>query len=302
MINLINYLSCPSCKNTTKNNIKRDEEDSLYCINCAQKWNVKNNRPIFTDNYENYDKKPAANPSIIRERLNPRIYDFTFIMTRAYRKSFDIFLKNIKNQNSRVLDIGCGFKPFSTLFSKNNEYIGVDISLNSYADIIADNHKLPFLDNIFDTIILSESLEHAADEYILINEIKRVSKDGATIFISIPFVFPEHGTPFDFQRLTKYKLQKLFKNDKVILLKESNNFISTLFILPNIFLKTASTTKLRVLFYPVFIINNIIALLNEFFWHSFITVKNKYRSPNPYLEKILNSCPIGYVIIVKIKK
>lgn len=302
MTNLINYFSCPNCKNTIQNNIKKDRENSLHCINCSQKWNIKNYRPIFTSNYDDYDKKPTASPSIVRERLNPRIYDFTFIMTRAYRRFFNVFLKNIKSQHSKILDIGCGFKPFSNLFSRNNEYIGVDISLNSYADVIADNHNLPFLDNVFDTIILSESLEHATNEYILIDEIKRVSRNGALIFTSIPFIFPEHGTPFDFQRLTKYKLQELFKNDEIILLKESNNFISTLFVLPNIFLKTASTTRLRILFYPIFIINNAIALLNEIFWYLFITIKNKYHSPNPYLEKILNSCPIGYAIIVKIKK
>lgn len=302
MHNIIDHLSCPYCKNTIKNNIKKYSDNSIICKDCNKQLIVKNNIPIFIENYEDFNGNPSASPSIIRERLKPRIYDFTFIMTKSYRKVFDVFLSHCKKEHSIILDMGCGFKPFSRLFAKNNNYIGTDMSLNSYADAIADNHNLPFSDNTFDSIIASETLEHASDEYQLIREIRRVAKNDGVVFLSLPFVFPEHGAPFDFQRLTKYKLQLLFKDDEIISLLESNNFISTLFILPNIFLKTASTTKLRIIFYPIFVINNFIALLNEYFWKIFLSVKNRKSPYNPYIIKILNSCPIGYSLIVRIKK
>lgn len=298
------YLICINCKKSLSD--ANLTNSSLVCPHCKKEWQVRNKRLIFSAYYDDYRGEPTSQPSIIRERLSPRIYDFTFVMTRSYRIVFNEFLNYCDDKAGSgkltILDIGCGFKPFADLFSNKGDYIGIDISLNSYADFITDNNNLPFADNSFDVIIASEVLEHTTNEYEFVEEIRRVAKDSCIIFISLPFVFPEHGTPFDFQRFTKYKLKELFKMEEIISIKESNNFISTLLILPNIFLKTASTTNLRIFFYPVFIMNNILALINEKFWAAFIHIKEKYFTPNPYLEKILNSCPLGYSLIIRVKK
>lgn len=300
---LLDILICSSCK-TPFGSAAKETDTTLVCTHCKKKWTIKNNRPILTDTFENYEGILEANPSIIRERLEPKIYDFTFLMTRSHRETFGAFVAECTQKPSplAILDIGCGFKPFSHLFSPKDQYIGTDISMNSYADVISNNHYLPFKENSFDAVIASEVLEHALNEYQFIEELRRVSKPGALLFLSLPFVFPEHGTPFDYQRLTKYKLEQLFARDTILTIKETNNFISTCLILPNIFLKSASTTKMGKLFYPFFIVTNILGLLNERLWKSYLATKERRNNTNPYLIKILNSCPLGYGMIVKIKK
>jgi len=105
--------------------------------------------------------KLPKNPSIIRERLKPRLYDYTYIMTLSFRETFERMLELVGKKASplKILDLGCGYKPYQAFFP-NDQYIGVDLDLNSYADVIANNEQLPFKDNVFDVIILSEVLEH----------------------------------------------------------------------------------------------------------------------------------------------
>lgn len=80
-----------------------------------------------------------------------------------------------------IIDLGCGKRKFS-------EAIGVDINPLSDADIIADlNHfPYPFKDNIFDKVICNSFLEHLDDLISVIEEIHRVSKNGAHIIITGP--------------------------------------------------------------------------------------------------------------------
>jgi len=257
-----------------------------------KKYLTKGKRLIFVKQFEDFKGKLPQNPSIIRERLNPRLYDFSYLMTRSFRQTMTDFvdLTSKKKKPLTILDLGCGYKPFKKLFPKNSNYIGVDMSLNSYADIIADNHQLPFKNNTFNIVIASEVLEHSSNEYQFIEELIRVSKNKALVFISSPFIFPEHGQPYDFQRLTKHKLKELFKNHKIIILKESNNIISSVFVFINLFFRTILGSS--ALLSPIYIFNNLLALAAE-----------KIKSPNNvYLKTALKSCPIGYSLIVEIKK
>lgn len=258
----------------------------------SKKYFIKNNRLVFTKNFEKYKGEIPKNPPIIRERLQPRLYDFSYLMTRSFRQTMADFVSLINRQRQpiAILDLGCGYKPFKKLFPKNSNYIGVDMSLNSYADIIANNQKLPFKNNAFDIVIASEVLEHSNNEYQFADELTRVSKNKTLVFISLPFIFPEHGQPYDFQRLTKYKLKELFKNHKIISLKESNNIISSVFVFINLFFRIILGST--VLLSPIYIFNNLLAL----------AVEKINPSNNVYLKTALKSCPIGYSLIVEIKK
>ncbi|MEK7622379.1 MAG: class I SAM-dependent methyltransferase [Patescibacteria group bacterium] len=190
-----------------------------------------------------------------------------------------------------VLDLGCGYKPFRSLFPKKCRYIGVDTDKNSLADIIADNQKLPIKSNAVDAIIASEVLEHSLNEYKFISELRRVCKNQALVFISLPFIFPEHGQPDDFQRLTQYKLKSLFKKDEVLLLQPSNNIAASVFIFINMFFRIMGGSS-RILA-PIYIVNNLLAITAE-------KISNFFA--RGYVATALMSCPIGYSMIVRIKK
>jgi len=82
----------------------------------------------------------------------------------------------------RVLDLGCGKK-------KLKGALGVDISKDSDADIIANlNHiPLPFKDNSFDLIHLDNVLEHLDNLIGVVEEIWRIAKPGARVVIKAPW-------------------------------------------------------------------------------------------------------------------
>jgi len=111
----------------------------------------------------------------------------------------------------KVLDFGCGMKPFSKYFSNCEEYIGVDIYRGKVVDVVYDGVKLPFPDNSFDLIISSSVLEHVEDINACISEANRVLKPNGKFLSVVPFINHVHGSPYDFRRPTRYGWEKLFK-------------------------------------------------------------------------------------------
>ena len=113
----------------------------------------------------------------------------------------------------RVLDFGCGSKPYESLFGRAREYIGVDVAqsshdhTNSKVDVFFDGAQLPFDDESFDCVVCFEVLEHVPDLDLALGEISRVLKPDGKFLASIPFAYPEHETPFDFRRLTEFAVR-----------------------------------------------------------------------------------------------
>lgn len=237
---------------------------------------------------------------IIRQRIKPRIWDYSFFLLKNNLKIFLQFREIILTENKKkILDIGCGFKPWERLFEgKDIEYIGIDTDENSLADIRCSAEKLPFPDNTFDAIICSETLEHILEIDKTILEIKRVSKNGAILFISTPFIFPEHGIPFDYQRFTKYFFQKIFSEDEIILISESNTSLTTFFLIPNLLIENIFPHLFPFSFIkmPIYIFLNFIGIVIEFLLKIALSpFPIKYR-------KRFFGFPLGYALIVKIKK
>lgn len=272
--------------------------DQIETLLKNKSYRRRHDRLIFAKPYDRLIGPLPKNPPAIRERLHPKLYDYSFIITLAAKTTLERMLRLLSKtpRPLKVLDLGCGYKPFQSFFP-GDQYLGVDMSLNSFADVIADNHNLPFKDNVFDVIIISEVLEHCDNEYQVIKELRRVAKNQALVYLTLPFIFPLHGVPDDFQRLTKYKLRALFKQDKIIFLKESNNIFGSLFIFINMVLRIlfGSTKAL----YPVYIVNNLLSLAAENL-SKFCRDKKGFIAQ--YWEYALSSFPMGYSMIVRIKK
>lgn len=79
------------------------------------------------------------------------------------------------------IDLGCGTK-------KHPGFIGVDRYALAGVDVIADmNQFLPFRDDSVDLLLASHSLEHLEDLLATIQEIYRICKHGAQLFIIAPY-------------------------------------------------------------------------------------------------------------------
>ena len=117
------------------------------------------------------------------------------------------YMKNI------VLDIGGGRKRGWFKRPDDVQWIILDINRELSPSIMADAQKLPVKSGTIDCVKCTELLEHVEYPEIVIKEITRVLKSSGTLILSVPFNFGIHGDPYDFQRFTDYKLNKMLESD-----------------------------------------------------------------------------------------
>lgn len=174
---------------------------------------------------------------INRQRIAPNLFDFSYLTLRHNVRTFREFAAMIDGK-ARLLDAGCGFKPWREFFHPNVQYVGIDYSSEwSSPDGLASVDYLPFPDSTFDAIICSEVLEHTRYPENCIRELRRVCKPGGLIYISTPFAFPEHGIPYDYQRLTQYFYRDVFKEDEIIGIHQTSSTLGTAFTTFNYFVE-----------------------------------------------------------------
>lgn len=141
-------------------------------------------------------------------------------------KHFDEHLRH--HVRGRLIDLGCGKVP---LYGSYKEYVTEcicadwqnTIHTNPFLDIQCDlNQPLPFDNSQFDTIILSDVLEHISQPNSLWSEMHRILRPGGKIILNVPFFYKLHEIPHDYFRYTKYALLNFANASgfKVVLLTE----------------------------------------------------------------------------------
>ena len=126
----------------------------------------------------------------------------------------------------KVLDIGCGNKPYEELFAgKINSYSGCDVvqSNQSKVDVICPATALNFEDNTFDTVFSTQVIEHVDDPFKMLAEAARVLKKNGYLILSAPFSWELHEEPYDFYRYTKYGLESMLVRNGFELIKIKAN-------------------------------------------------------------------------------
>ena len=105
-----------------------------------------------------------------------------------------------------ILDVGCGLNPLKHVY---NNVVGVDLALNSKADVIADGCHLPFRNKVFDYVVSVEVIEHISNPDKFIEEMKRVSRK----FVVISTVNSLTGKHDErhVKEFNLFTLRKLFK-------------------------------------------------------------------------------------------
>lgn len=154
---------------------------------------------------------------------------------------YDINIK--KYVSGKLLDLGCGKVP---LYQAYKEYVTDNICVdwentlhkNQYIDYECDlTKKLIFKDNEFDTIILSDVLEHIPQPEIFWHEMARILSSGGRIIMNVPFYYWLHEEPHDYYRYTEFALRRFVDSSgmQLVFLKPIGG---TLEIIVDIFSKT----------------------------------------------------------------
>lgn len=121
----------------------------------------------------------------------------------------------------RVLDAGCGRGEVLASFERAGvpvDYFGVDLGVGdpSWAfrvTAVADLHRLPFADGVFDKVICTDVLEHVDRPDVVFGELARVLRPGGKLHLAVPFVWHTHQEPFDRYRFSSFVLELLARNN-----------------------------------------------------------------------------------------
>ena len=153
--------------------------------------------------------------------------------------------------NMKLLDIGCGTKPYSHL-REYKSWFGIDIVNSPGVDLVIPSQgpiSLPEWD--FDVVLCTQVLEHVKSPSDFIESMLDNLKDGALLLVHTPFIYPIHGEPYDFHRFTPGQYAEFFNRHEIIEIGQLGGF------------GTSSVT-----------------LLNNWINRSFVTWVNE----NPYLR------------------
>lgn len=142
----------------------------------------------------------------------------------------------------RLLDVGCGSKPYKALF-RVEEYVGLEFDTpenrqNKQAEFFYDGNIFPIPDQSFDSVICNQVLEHVFTPDQFLAEIFRVLKPDGIMLLTVPFVWDEHEQPFDYARYSSFGLKSLLEKNgfEVFAQQKINADVRVLFQLINAYL------------------------------------------------------------------
>ncbi len=164
----------------------------------------------FLGNFYNrvYDKCCGVHPN-----LYP--WHFQWLGTKDLCTDLRKILPALKG---RVLDVGCGERPYESWLVGADEYIGIDIGNSPKVDFIIDYEKPWPLDNdTFDVVLCTQVLEHAVNIGHMLGSINQVLKPGGTLIVTTPFIYNEHGSPNDYRRFSIHGLKQLLSQQYEVL-------------------------------------------------------------------------------------
>lgn len=175
----------------------------------------------------------------------------------------------------RVLDVGCGRKPYEQLFD-SQEYIGLEYDTpenraSKNADFFYDGNVFPFPDESFDSAVCNQVLEHVFTPDLFLSEIKRILKEGGALLLTVPFVWDEHEQPYDYARYSSFGLKSLLERNGFEVLEQRKTLadVRVIFQIVNAYLYKITKTGNRyidlvvtmVLMSPINIMGSLLSIV-----------------------------------------
>ncbi|MFT3885232.1 MAG: class I SAM-dependent methyltransferase [Flavobacteriales bacterium] len=131
------------------------------------------------------------------------------LVARFYQEALPTYARG------RLIDLGCGHVPLYASYKDHVDSVtcvdwGNSMHRNPYLDLEQDlGRPLAFGADAFDTILLSDVLEHIRHPERLMGEMHRILADGGHVIMNVPFYYRLHEQPFDFYRYTRFALTSM---------------------------------------------------------------------------------------------
>jgi SAM-dependent methyltransferase len=134
-----------------------------------------------------------------------------FFMARALGRFIEDAVRAEVRSGCLVADVGCGGQPWRSLVEVlGARYLGADVEQNASGSVAVrcTADALPVASGVVDVALCTEVLEHVPDPGRAVIELGRILKPGGVAVVTTPFLYPLHEEPWDFQRLTRYQIER----------------------------------------------------------------------------------------------
>lgn len=133
----------------------------------------------------------------------------------AHRELYNIMALEMPRLKGRLLDVGCGRRPYAELAIGVQEYVGLDMPTTMHGtnrvDVLGSAVSLPFDNCVFDSLVCTEVLEHVPEPALALQEFVRVMRPGGVMVLTVPLSEQLHEEPHDYYRFTRHSLQHLLQ-------------------------------------------------------------------------------------------
>ncbi len=173
--------------------------------------------PLATEVMQNKDRWSPAKFVLKNGILKPS--DKVGLKSKRMAGYIAHFYTNVIPQyvHGKLLDLGCGDAPLYELYSKYASGVCCadwknTIHDQSSVDVFCDlNKELSFESASFDTVILSDVINHLEEPELALKEIHRILKPAGTLILNTPFLYNLNEEPYDYGRYSIYKLRSWAK-------------------------------------------------------------------------------------------
>lgn len=149
------------------------------------------------------------------QELTANLLHFQFLPSYYFRQDIRADGGELKG---RLLDLGCGNQPYRACLKNVNSYVGLDYpatqaiqKFQASPEVYGDARCLPFREGTFDAVLCAQVLEHVNRPGEVLQEIRRVLKEGGTGILSVPFIYNVHVGPYDYFRFSPFGLKELLE-------------------------------------------------------------------------------------------
>jgi SAM-dependent methyltransferase/uncharacterized protein YbaR (Trm112 family) len=216
-LSLQHLLECPQCHKGKP--LIAESSSHLFCECCGSRYDISHGRPVLLQPNNKIfcpeDYRTASKP--ISEK--PTNSWLRFLQSPSVNLSRNQVLSKLsqslkKTPSATVLIVGGGRQRMwlDKLLNADDSVTTVycDVDINADIDFFCDAHDLPFVDGVFDAVVVTAVMELVIYPERVAAEIHRVLKVDGYLYSEMPFMQQVHEGAYDFTRYTLSGHRRLF--------------------------------------------------------------------------------------------